>query len=155
MLKKILKITVIIVFAAFVLGQFVRPDRTNPAIDDTQTLEATAALPTEARAILDRSCADCHTNRTVYPWYSNISPVSWFLQDHIDHGRSHLNLSVWNTYDTRKKLKKLEEICEQVEEGTMPLPSYLWIHWDAGLRPGEADILCNWTRSESSRLQPL
>ena len=68
-------------------------------------------------------------------------------------GRREVNFSVWNTYETKRKVRKLDEICEQVETGEMPLPSYLWVHYDAALKPGEAEIICNWTRTEKERLQ--
>ena len=152
-MKKVLKIVVIVLAIGLVAAQFVRPDRSLPPEVQAETLEASTQVPEDVRAILSRSCTDCHSNRTSYPWYSNVSPVSWFLQNHIEHGRSHLNISIWNTYETRRKLRRLDEICEQVRDGEMPLPSYLWIHWDARMQPGDADILCNWTEAEKARLQ--
>ena len=152
-MKRVLKIIIIVLAISFVAIQFVRPDRAVPPEDPAHTLEASMAIPEDVRMVLGRSCTDCHSNRTVYPWYSNISPVSWFLDDHIRDGRRELNISEWNTYETRKKVRKLDEICQQVEDGEMPLPSYLWIHWDAAIKPGEAEILCNWANSEKERLQ--
>jgi hypothetical protein len=153
MLKKSLKIFFIVLAAAVILAQLYRPDRTNPQVVHAETLEAAMTVPDDVKAIINRSCIDCHSNNTRYPWYSNISPVSWFLQDHIEHGRSHLNFSVWATYDTRRKTRRLEEICEQVESGAMPLPSYLWIHSEARLREGEVGILCRWAHAEKARLE--
>jgi hypothetical protein len=69
------------------------------------------------------------------------------MKDHIDEGRRELNMSVFNTYNSRKKSKKLEEICEQVSKGEMPLPSYLWIHGNAVLKETEAKAICDWTES--------
>lgn len=153
MLKKVIKLAVLVLAIAFVVIQFIRPDLSNPPEVAGETLEASTMIPSEVGAILSRSCADCHTNRTIYPWYSKVSPFSWFLADHINDGRHELNFSVWNTYETRRKVRKLDELCEQVETGEMPLPSYLWIHYDAALKPGEAETLCNWARSEKARLQ--
>ena len=152
-MKKAIKIIVILLALAFIAIQFVRPDRANPPEDQAQTIEASMNVPEDVRMILGRSCADCHSNRTVYPWYSNVSPFSWFLADHIRDGRRELNISEWNTYEKRKKIRKLDEICQQVEDGEMPLPSYLWIHWDAKLKPGEAQTLCNWANAERDRLE--
>jgi Haem-binding domain len=154
MVKKILKITILVLALAFIAIQFIRPDRTNPPEVPGETLEASTRIPADVGAILSRSCADCHSNRTIYPWYSNIAPVSWLLADHIRDGRRELNLSIWNTYDNRRKGRKLDEICDQVETGEMPLPSYLWIHWDAALKEGEAAKICDWTKAEKERLQP-
>ena len=152
-MKKAIKIIVILLALAFIAIQFVRPDRANPPEDQAQTIEASMNVPEDVRIILGRSCADCHSNRTVYPWYSNVSPFSWFLADHIRDGRRELNISEWNTYEKRKKIRKLDEICQQVEDGEMPLPSYLWIHWDAKMKPGEAQTLCNWANAERDRLE--
>ena len=74
------------------------------------------------------------------------------MKDHIDDGRRELNFSVWGTYTAKRKAKKFEEICEQVERGEMPIPSYLWIHRDAVLRDGDAQALCDWAKGEQSKI---
>ena len=149
--KKIIKIVALAVVLLFVLIQFVRPDRNNPPVNPNDTLEASMQVPDNVKAVLARSCADCHSNDTYYPWYSNISPVSWFLANHIKDGRKELNFSEWNTYNARKKAKKLEEVCEQVDMGDMPLPSYLWIHRDASLSDEDRKVLCDWANSERAK----
>lgn len=143
-LRKFVKIALIVLVLAFVIGQFVRPDFTNPEVDAAETLPASGHLPAEVDAVLQRSCNDCHTNTTNYPWYAQVSPFSWFLNNHIQDGRKELNFSKWNTYEKKRKLKKLDEVCEQVQTREMPLPSYLWIHWDARLKDGESKLLCDW-----------
>jgi hypothetical protein len=153
--KKALKITVLIIAIAFVAIQFKRPEFTNPPENPADTIEASIKVPENVGMILSRSCADCHSNRTIYPWYSKIAPASWFLADHIEEGRRELNISVWNTYETRKKIRKLDSICEEVENGEMPLSSYLWIHWDARMSAGEAQTLCEWANNEKERLQNM
>lgn len=152
-MKKALKIIAIVLFVGFVVIQFFRPDFTNPTITQAETLQAATQVPDNVQAILKRSCNDCHTNETVYPWYSKIQPSAWFLKDHIDDGRRELNFSTWGKYETRRKRKKLEEICEQVEGKMMPLPSYLWVHWSAKLSDEEGKILCDWAKTEQSRLE--
>ena len=152
-MKKTLKVIVILIAVGFIVAEFFRPDRTNPPEVQTETLEASTQVPADVALILSRSCTDCHSNRTRYPWYSNVSPFSWFLDNHIQVGRNQFNMSIWNTYDNKKKIRKLDEICEQVQDGEMPLPSYLWIHWDAKLQPGDAEKLCSWTQAETDRLQ--
>ncbi|MEP7212260.1 MAG: heme-binding domain-containing protein [Acidobacteriota bacterium] len=152
-MKKILKIVLIVLAVAFVVAQFIRPDQVNPAINPAETLDASVAVPDNVSAILQRSCSDCHTNTTAYPWYSQISPFSWFLNNHIQDGRRELNWSVWNTYSAKKKSKKLEEVCEQVKTGEMPLPSYLWIHRDAVMQEGDANILCDWANQVRQTIQ--
>lgn len=152
-MKKALKIIAVVFFVVFAVLQFSRPDFTNPPVTQAETLEATTQVPENVKAILQRSCNDCHTNETNYPWYSKIQPSASFLKGHIDDGRRHLNFSVWNTYDSRKKRNKLEDVCEQVNTKMMPLPSYLWIHWNAKLSDEDGKILCDWATAEKTRLE--
>lgn len=152
-MKKILKIVAIVFVTAFIIAQFFRPDRTNSPIVQADTLEATTQVPENVAQILKRSCNDCHTNQTNYPWYSNITPFSWLLQGHIDEGRAKLNFSVWNTYDAKKKARKLDQICDQVSDGEMPLNQYLWIHRGAKLSDEDKKLLCDWEQAERDKIK--
>jgi hypothetical protein len=152
MLRKILKITVLVLLIAFIAGQFVRPDFSNPSVIETDRLNASTVVPPDVQQVLARSCNDCHTNETQYPWYSKVTPFNWFLAGHIADGRRELNFSVWNTYSPEKKTNKLEEICDQVEHALMPLPSYLWIHRNAVLSESDSKLLCDWAKAESARI---
>jgi len=154
MLKKILKITALVLLVGFVVIQFIRPDFTNPPINAADKIENSMQIPENVKAILNGSCADCHSNETKYPWYSKIQPSAWFLKDHIDEGRREMNFSVWNTYEPRRKKRKLDEICEQIEIKEMPLPSYLWIHGEAKLSEDDIKTLCDWTKTESAKIIP-
>lgn len=151
-MKKLVKILAILLAVIFVAIQFFRPSFSNPPIVPGQPIEDTALVPAEVQMVLSRSCNDCHSNKTLYPWYSHFSPFSWFLADHIDTGRRELNFSEWGTYSTNKKARKLEEICEMVEAGAMPLGSYLWIHRDAALTPDQTRLLCDWAKEEGAKL---
>jgi hypothetical protein len=151
-MKKILKIAAIVMVLGFIVIQFIRPDFTNPSVNQTETLEAAVQVPENVKAILNRSCADCHSHETKYPWYSKIQPSAWFLKDHIDEGRREVNFSVWKTYEPRRQRRKLSEICEQAQGKTMPLPSYLWIHRDAAMSDEDIKILCDWTEAESAKI---
>ena len=153
MLKKILKIALIVIVVAFVVGQFIRPDFTNPPVNASETLWASTAVPDDVHQVLVRSCNDCHSNESIYPWYAKITPSNWFLANHISEARREMNFSVWNTYSPKKKMKKLEEVCEQLEQGEMPLPSYLWIHRDAVLSDDERALLCSWAKAERERIE--
>ena len=154
-MKKILKFVALALVAAFIAVQFYRPDQTNPPTVHAEAIEATTQIPENVAQILKRSCNDCHTNQTVYPWYANISPFSWLLAGHIEEGRSKLNFSVWNTYQTTKKRRKLGEICEQVESGEMPHNQYLWLHRDAQLSAEDKKLLCDWTDAEKIKIAEL
>jgi hypothetical protein len=151
-MKKALKIIAVVLVVAFIVIQFFRPDFTNPPVNPAETLDASMPVPENVKMILGRSCADCHSNETKYPWYSKIQPSAWFLANHIRDGRRELNLSVWKTYEPRRQRKKLAEICEQVQEKEMPLPSYLWIHMDAKMSDEDIKALCDWTEAESAKI---
>jgi len=153
-MKKTLKIIVVLVFVAFVGIQFVRPARENPSIAPEQTLEATTQVTEDVREIFQKSCNDCHTNQTNWRWYSEVAPISWQMVDHVNDGRQHLNFSEWTTYEARRKRKKLDEICEQIQSKEMPLNQYVWIHWDAKLSNEEIKTICDWTKNESEKLIP-
>lgn len=77
------------------------------------------------------SCYDCHSNNTVYPWYSKVQPAAWFLIDHIKEGKEELNFNEWSNYSVRRKKSKLRSIIKQIESGEMPMESYTLIHRDA------------------------
>jgi hypothetical protein len=79
-------------------------------------------------------------------------PASWFLVDHVNEGREHLNFSEWGKLDKRRADKRLEEMCEQVSEREMPMDSYTWIHRSAKLSDEDRKILCSWTEAERKRL---
>src|SRR5687768_3196068 len=114
--RKVLKWLAVVVVVVFLGLQFVRPARTNPSVDQTQTINAHLKITPPVAAILDRSCHDCHSNSTRWPWYSNVVPASWFLVDHVNEGRQHLNFSEWGKLDKRQADKKLEEMCEEVSD---------------------------------------
>jgi hypothetical protein len=119
--------------------QFIRIDSTNPPIDSD--------IPTsiEVKSILRRSCYDCHSNETIWPWYSHIAPISWLLAWDVRDGRDELNFSTWSQYSTQRQLKKLKESWEQITEGDMPPWYYLLPHPDARLSPAERELLRQWT----------
>lgn len=153
--RRILKWTVIVLAVGFVAIQFVRPARTNPAIDESQTVNSITHVTPEVTAILDRSCRDCHSNKTVWPWYTQIAPVSWWLSNHVNEGRHNLNLSEWGKLPRDRQDRKLRQMCDEVTEGQMPLSSYLPVHPAARLSEQDKKTLCDWTEQERARLSQL
>ncbi len=151
-MKKTLKILGILIFVGFVVLQFFGIDKTTPPIVPSETLEAAVSVPADISQIMVRSCNDCHTNATIYPWYSNVQPFGWFLKNHIEEGRQKLNFSIFNIYTAQKKAKRLDDVCDQVESKEMPLPSYLWIHRDAVLTDSDAKALCDWAKQEQGKI---
>ena len=149
---RILEWLAIVLLLVLIGIQFVRPARTNPSADQSQSIEAHTQMPPEVAAILDRSCRDCHSNKTSWPWYSNTAPVSWWVIDHVNHGRTHLNYSEWGKLTTDLRDRRLREICDEVMSGAMPLPSYLPMHSAAKLSEPDKKALCDWTEKERQRL---
>jgi hypothetical protein len=142
---------VLFVVAGLALAiQLVRPARTNPATDPSATLHAQLAVPSDVASILERSCRDCHSNDTRWPWYTNVAPVSWWVIDHVDHGRSHFNFSQWAKYDAEEQRTLLTRSCELSQSGAMPLPSYLRMH-DAAMSVSDVAALCAFTGNATRR----
>ena len=144
-MKKTIKLTALLLAIVFVALQFFQIDKSNPPIVQAETLEAITYVSPDVSIIFGKACNDCHTNKTIYPWYAYVQPAGWMLKDHIDEGRRRLNFSKFATYDSNKRSKKLEDVCEQVQSAEMPLPSYTWIHRDAVLTDSEKQALCDWT----------
>lgn len=139
MKKVLIAITILLV-----LIQFIRPEKNIGTADGSNDIAHTVAVAPEIRNILEKSCNDCHSNHTEYPWYYNIQPVAWWLANHVNEGKQHLNFSEFNTYKTKRKLKKLKELKDEIEEGGMPMDSYLWIHGNAKLSETEKNNLIKW-----------
>jgi hypothetical protein len=140
MIKKILLGLAVV----FIIIQFFRIDKTVPETDPSKDFLTLHSPPTQVKAIIQNSCYDCHSYQTEYPWYSNIAPVSWWLQDHIEEGRDELNFSNWGDYNARRADHKLEEAAEMVLSEEMPLPSYTYAHWDANLNEEEQTAMAEW-----------
>ena len=148
MLRKIL----LALLAVFVVIQFIRPAKNQaPGLSSTD-ITTKYAVPANVHAVLKRSCFDCHSNNTDYPWYNNIQPVAWWLNEHINEGKDELNFAEFATYSPKKARHKLEKVAEAVTDGWMPLNSYLWIHQDAKLNPEEAKLLADWAKGLRSQI---
>ena len=140
MLKKIL----IGLAVLLVLIQFIRIDKTNPPANQAKDFMTLTQPSDEVKGILINSCYDCHSNESTYPWYSDIAPVSWWLQHHIQEGREHLNFSEWGNYSEKRQQHKLDECIEEVEEGEMPLSTYTVMHKNAALSPAQQETFNAW-----------
>jgi len=90
----------------------------------------------QTHVLVQRACFDCHSNETVWPWYSNIAPVSWLIQRDVDEGREKLNFSEWSHGESES-----DEIYEVVKEGQMPPSTYLITHPEARLTSTDKEAL--------------
>lgn len=124
--------------------QFYRPTRNEGVVAGPNHLSTKAPVPAEVEAVLQRACYDCHSNSTRYPWYANVQPLGWWLEQHVRDGKRHLNFSEFATYSAKRATRKLEETAEEVRERHMPLDSYTWVHRDAKLSDAEIKLLGDW-----------
>jgi cytochrome c551/c552 len=146
--RRIVKWSSIGLPVALLLAQLVPVDRTNPPV------ETEPPAPPEVRAVLRRACYDCHSNETVWPWYSRIAPVSWLIARDVHEGRRHANFSTWNRRSPQAQQKALREVAEQVERGEMPLWFYLPLHPNARLSEADKTLIQTWTRTAPSGASP-
>ena len=139
--------------AVVIIIQFIRPERNISEVPSENDIRVKYHVPSNVLAILKRSCYDCHSNNTEYPWYTNIQPVGWWLQDHVDHGKGELNFSEFGAYSAKKADHKLDEVIELIEDKEMPLESYLTMHKDAELTQEDADIVIAWAKELRTQLK--
>ena len=115
----------VILLVAFILIQFFSIDKNNPAPTPQMDFLTIKNTPETTANLIRNGCYDCHSNETKYLWYSNVQPIAWFLQDHIEEGRKELNFSTFATYEPKRQAHKLAEAIEQIEKDEMPLDSYI------------------------------
>lgn len=143
---KILKRIALLLLVVFIIAQFFGPEKNDGDIATVEAFIADTKPPEDVQFILKNACFDCHSDHTRYPWYSNITPVNYWMADHVRHGKGDFNVSKWNDYSDKKKDHKLEELAEEVEEGHMPLPSYTWTHSDAKLSKEQIKAIEEWVK---------
>ena len=151
-MRRLLKLAALAPAVLFISLQFVRPNKANPPVDQSQTIESRVRITPEVAGIFERACKDCHSNQTEWPWYSRVAPVSWYVADHVEHGREDMNFSEWSTYDRERADWLLGAMCMTTERGRMPLPSYTRMHRPAKLSPSDVRTLCAWSQAERVRL---
>jgi cytochrome c551/c552 len=142
----------LIILIVIVAIQLYRPAMTNPPVDASRTVQATAQVPPQVDAILRRSCYDCHSHETRWPWYTKIAPTSWLLASDVNEGRQEANFSNWAAFDKPHAAKKLDRICKEVQGGDMPPWYYLPMHQTAKLSDADRQTLCNWAQGEEARI---
>ncbi len=157
--RRWLRIALNLALLAFIGIQFVQPDKNNTDVLSRNDISQVVHMPDSVTQLLKIACYDCHSNNTNYPWYTNIQPIGWWMKDHIDEGKQELNFNEFAAIQPKKgktalqrQIHKLEEIKESVEEGYMPLNSYLWIHTDAKLSHKQKKIIMDWADSSRKSL---
>ena len=152
-MKKVFKTIGWLLLIALIIIQFFHPRKNIQEGDQVYAIAKLHAVPEDVKVILKKACDDCHTNNTVYPWYSKIQPVDWWLDGHIGNGKKHLNLDSLAVKPAWLRFHKMEEIVKEVEEGNMPLNSYTWIHKDAILTQDEKSKLTGWAEAVMNEMK--
>lgn len=143
-MKKFFKLKYLIVL--LVLIQLYRPSKNELEIESKTNIFVSEMVPQEVQDILKTSCFDCHSNNTVYPWYNNVAPVSWWIDHHVEEAKKELNFDAWGSYSLKRRNHKLEEIKELLVKGEMPLESYLWVHKEAKLNENRINTMVDWIK---------
>lgn len=134
-----------------VIAQFFQPPHNKNSATSTNDITHIVPVPDSVMQLLKMACYDCHSNNTKYPWYSHITPVNWWLNNHINEGKRSLNFSAF-TGSYRRKMRKLEETAELTEKHEMPISSYLWIHKDARLNDEQRKSIIDWANNSRQQL---
>ena len=134
-----LGVVFVVVFAA---AQLVRPERANPPIDSSRTIQAHVGTASGLGAVLDRACRDCHSNGTVWPWYTQIAPLSWLMAYGVAEGRKAVNFSEWAAYQPEQQRALLVASCQDAMDGRMPPSPWTLLHPEARLSAQDIETIC-------------
>ncbi len=151
LVKKVL-IAIGIVFIIFIIIQFIQPVRNKSDQLLASDISQIVTTSDSVRALLKNTCYDCHSNNTIYPWYSNIQPMGWLMAKHIKNGKEALNFSEFGSYSSRRQLSKLNGIANSIRDDIMPLRSYKLMHKNAQLSANEKVLLVNWVQQTKDSL---
>lgn len=140
--------------AVLIIIQFFRPAK-NLSNERTHDITTKYLLPDSVTAILNVACNDCHSDKTEYPWYAQVQPIAWWLNQHISDGKRHLNFSDFTSRPIAIQNHKFEETIEMIEEEEMPLPSYTWfgLHGGAKLTSQQRQLLVDWAQTQMDSLK--
>ena len=141
---KIVKKILILLLIVLVIAQFFGPEKNDGDLASVVPFLTETNPPENVKKILETSCFDCHSSKTKYPWYSGITPVNYWMGDHIKVGKKKLNFSKWNEYSLKKKEHKMDELHEEVANKNMPLESYTYTHSEANLTAAQIDAIVSW-----------
>jgi hypothetical protein len=146
--KARVKLVLLTLIVFLILIQIFQPERTNPPVEPSRTFAAHADVPRDVHSVLMRGCEDCHSNRTRWPWYSHIAPLSWVITDDVNQGRRHMDFDDWEAVqDPQKADERIPEICKEIKQNGMPPFSYRVAHRDLTLKTEEITSICSWAES--------
>lgn len=146
-----LKRAALVLVVLFAAAQFIRPERANPPTDASRTIQAHVKTAGGLTAVLDRACSDCHSNATVWPWYTRVAPMSWLMAYGVAEGRKAVNFSEWAAYPPDRQHNLLVASCEDVSKGKMPGSPYTMLHPEARLSAQDIETICGAARQAEAR----
>lgn len=140
----------------FLALQLWRPEPPAASLPSDGDLADHVPVPDDVRDILDRACADCHSDDTRWPWYSRVAPVSWWIARDVRHGRSNLDFSAWSRdpHAEPTPRQRIEWMCTDLRSGDMPPRAYRLVHPEARLSETEKARVCRWSEITLRRLGP-
>jgi len=141
---KIVKNILWLLLVVLIVAQFFGPEKNQGDLASIDAFLKETNPPENVKAILKETCYDCHSDVTRYPWYNNITPVNYWLAEHVNDGKKHFNFSNWVGNSVKRKDHKMEELIEMVEEKEMPLQSYTITHSEAKLSDEQIKAVVNW-----------
>ena len=143
------------VLILFVLIQFIPGKKNIGETGGPNAIDKVVTVNPQVAQILATSCFDCHSNNTKYPWYSAIQPF-WFIMDkHVVDGKDELNFSEFKSYTKKRKLHKLDEVVEMLDNDEMPLKSYTIIHGNAKLSIEQKEQLKQWVKTAQQEIKAV
>ena len=134
--------------------QLIQPENSNGPVIPDQTIHARLLMDPKIEATFVRSCNDCHSNKTVWPRYSRIAPISWLVAADVRRGRNSLNFSEWASYSAEEQRKQLADICEEVTDAEMPGKLYMFMHPSARLTDADVKLICSWSKAVDIAKRP-
>ncbi|MFN8283338.1 MAG: heme-binding domain-containing protein [Chitinophagales bacterium] len=152
---RIIKMILLVLLIVFIGIQFIRPVRNESGQVLSTDITKMFNVPDSVLNAFKISCYDCHSNNTNYPFYVNIEPVGWMLNNHINNGKDKLNFSDFGAYSRRRQISKLRSIISQIQDNKMPLSSYTVIHKDAILTTEDKTLIIDWSNKTKDSLSLL
>jgi len=147
-MKKVIWIILLILIGL----QFIPVDKPQVTGNNPNDLLSVVSVPDTVADILKNSCYDCHSNQTIYPWYSHVAPVSWLVAKDVREGREHVNFSNWQALELTKKAEHLENMIDEIKDGEMPMSIYTAIHQDARLSEEQQKLIIDWINDYGNSL---
>ena len=140
-----------IILGILIIIQFINSKLPETGPAGNKDLAVTENVPTDVIMLMKNACYDCHSMETKYPWYSYVAPVKWLVKSDILEARHHVNFTEWSDYTVKAKVKKLDDIHEEVKKGDMPPSDFVLMHPLARLSEADRQKIVNWSDSVSDK----